>query len=119
MTDEMKKQWVCPRCDQDSTNESGPCDECIESVANDLSIPESVVKEYALDIGDYDLSNIEEAYSGEYSSDKQFAQDIADQLGTIEEKNMHWPHSCIDWDHAASELMMDYFEIDGYYFRHI
>ena|SRR3990167_2164173 len=64
----------------------------------------------------YGLKDMQEAYSGEYSSDKDFAQDMAEQLGSID-KNVCWPCTCIDWEWAAKELMYDYFEIDGHYFR--
>lgn len=60
----------------------------------------------------------EEAYSGEFSSDEEFAQDLADQLGSVD-KNAVWPMTCIDWEQAASELMYDYSEQDGFYFRNM
>jgi hypothetical protein len=72
-----------------------------------------------------DLSDIEmlirdtdEAYQGEYDSDEKFAQEMADQLGAVD-KNASWPMTCIDWEQAASELMYDYFESNGHYFRSI
>lgn len=60
--------------------------------------------------------NLEEAYQGKFSSDREFAQDMADQLGSINVDAV-WPYTCIDWDYAAKELMYDYYEQDGYYFR--
>lgn len=60
----------------------------------------------------------QEAYSGEFKSDEDFAQDMAEQLGAIE-ADAKWPHNCIDWEYAARELMMDYSEQDGYYFRNL
>ena len=27
--------------------------------------------------------------------------------------------TCIDWEFASRELMYDYFEVDGYYFRNL
>lgn len=65
-----------------------------------------------------DPGNIEEAYSGQYSSDVEFAQDMAEQLGSVD-KNASWPNTCIDWEYAAKELMYDYSEHDGYYFRQL
>lgn len=38
---------------------------------------------------------------------KYYAQDLAEQLGLMT-SNQAWPHTCIDWDHAVSELQMDY-----------
>ena len=59
---------------------------------------------------------LEESYSGEFSSDEDFAQDMAEQCGLLEEKPA-WPYTCIDWHFAAQELMHDYYEQDGHYFR--
>lgn len=63
-------------------------------------------------------SDIEEAYQGEYNSDEHFAQEMAEQLGSID-KNVSWPYTCIDWEYAAKELMYDYSEEDGHYFRNL
>lgn len=64
------------------------------------------------------ISNADEAYQGEYSSDEAFARTMADDIGAVD-KNASWPMNCIDWEQAASELMYDYFESNGYYFRNI
>ena len=60
--------------------------------------------------------NFEEAYCGEYESDADFAHEQADQCGMLEE-DMAWPYTCIDWEFAARELMYDYEEHEGHYFR--
>lgn len=62
------------------------------------------------------VENFQDAYQGEYGSNIEFAQELADQIDAIPE-DLPWPISCIDWDHAARELMYDYFEENGYYFR--
>ena len=61
---------------------------------------------------------IEEAYAGQFDSDEDFARDMADQLGAVD-KNALWPNNCIDWEYAAHELMYDYAEENGYYFRNV
>ena len=63
-----------------------------------------------------DLDNIEDAYIGEYNDDDDFAHSIAEETGAIN-KNANWPMNCIDWEQAAKELMYDYCEDSGYYFR--
>lgn len=73
----------------------------------------------ALGIGDEDLSDFEEAYQGQFPSDEDFAQDMAENLGAVDFKNSPWPQYCIDWEYAARELMMDYSEQNGYYFRNL
>jgi len=51
---------------------------------------------------------------------KEYAQEFAEEIGAIPENN-DWPMYCIDWEHAARELSMDYSSatIDGidYLFR--
>lgn len=69
----------------------------------------------ALDIPPDD---IDEAYQGEYGDDEAFAQEMAFSIGAID-KNATWPNNCIDWEYAAKELMYDYAEHDGHYFRNL
>src|SRR5208282_2051077 len=38
---------------------------------------------------------------------KEYAQELAEECGMIQ-KEVKWPYTCIDWDHAARELLMDY-----------
>lgn len=65
---------------------------------------------------DVQLSDIEESYSGEFEDNEDFAYDMAKQTGAID-KHASWPMNCIDWTYAAKELMYDYSESNGYYFR--
>jgi len=60
----------------------------------------------------------EDSYQGEFDSDADFARELAEDLGEIPPE-LPWPIRCIDWEQAASELMYDYFEQDGYYFRNL
>jgi len=64
---------------------------------------------------DIQPSDINECYSGSFDSDADFAQDMAEQLGDIDNNN--WLHRYIDWDWASKDLMMDYTEMNGHYFR--
>lgn len=68
-----------------------------------------------LDIG-LELEDLEDNYEGEFSSDEDFAQELADSLGAIPD-DYSWPNSYIDWERAARDLMMDYGSSDGHYFR--
>lgn len=67
---------------------------------------------------DIPFSDVSEAYQGQFNSDEDFAQDMAEQLGSID-KNASWPMNCIDWEYAAKELMYDYSESNGHYFRNL
>lgn len=66
--------------------------------------------------GNVSEEDFRDAYQGKFASDEDFVEDLADQLGLIPE-NQPWPLGYIDWKRAARDLMMDYFEQDGYYFR--
>ena len=96
-----------------------PSKKAIEfSEENDLS-PEinqayidNVGEEYAT------AEEVAEAYQGQYKNDEDFAQDLAENMGYIQ-LDANWPYTCIDWEMAARELMYDYFEVDGYYFRNL
>lgn len=63
-------------------------------------------------------SDIDEAYQGSYRDDEGFAQEMAESLGAID-KDAGWPQNCIDWEFAAKELMYDYCEHGGHYFRNL
>jgi antirestriction protein len=80
------------------------------------SLGEDVV-DAALELG-ISVDSIKEAYSGEFSNDVDFAQNMAEEIGALK-KNETWPYTCIDWEYAARELMYDYSEQNGHYFRNI
>lgn len=65
---------------------------------------------------DIEPDMVEELYQGEHDNDKDFAYQMADELGLLPE-GYSWPTSCIDWTAAARDLMMDYGESGGRYFR--
>lgn len=67
--------------------------------------------------GEYDtVGGFEDSYAGQFDSDETFAENLADELGLID-ANASWPNTCIDWERAAREIMFDYYESHGYYFR--
>lgn len=87
-----------------------------------LDIPVDAYVVYADELG-YDMSDFDdwrdaahEAYEGEFDSDEDFAQELAEAIEGIP-LDTTWPLHCIDWEQAARELMFDYFEGDNYYFR--
>lgn len=92
-----------------------------EETAQELELVEQYSQE-AVDaykrLGLGDLDNFEEAYVGQFASDEEFAQNMAEEIGAID-KNAIWPNNCIDWEFAARELMYDYSTDDGYYFRNL
>ena len=65
---------------------------------------------------DIEPDMVEELYQGEHDNDKDFAYQLADELGSVPE-GYSWPTSCIDWSAAARDLMMGYGVSGGHYFR--
>ena len=41
----------------------------------------------------------------------QYAQELAEDIGAVK-SDAQWPHTCIDWEHAARELKYDYTAVD-------
>lgn len=73
---------------------------------------EGVIAEYQ-NYG-YSLSDFEEAYQGEYKNDEEFTRELLESCGEIP-KFPSYIH--IDWEATARDIMQDYFEIQGHYFR--
>ncbi len=42
---------------------------------------------------------------------RDYAEQLADDIGAID-RNANWPVNCIDWDEAAGQLKVDYFQVD-------
>ena len=59
--------------------------------------------------------DVEDCYQGEFSTDEDFAYELAESTGAIDE-GATWPMNCIDWESAARELMMEYTSHNGHYF---
>lgn len=76
---------------------------------------EDAVRAYADHVGIMCLAGFDEAYSGEFSTVREFVEDVMESMGT---EIPSW--LCVDyqqtWDYS---LRHDYFEENGYYFRHI
>lgn len=89
----------------------------LEARANDRNSYEPEVYWAAEALG-IPASNVEEAYQGQSDSDEDFARNLADDQGLVPD-DLSWPCNCIDWEGAAKDLMMDYAEEGGYYFRNM
>jgi len=70
-----------------------------------------------LELGNDNFDDFEEAYQGEYSTDEDFAEQLCTECGDIPDELPSYIH--IDWEWTAREIMMDYVEENGYYFRNL
>ena len=78
----------------------------------DESHLDEVVFEAAINC-DIDIYDVEECYEGEFSSDEYFVENLLDGMGEL--KVPLYVH--IDWEATARDVMMDYVEDNGHYFR--
>jgi len=62
------------------------------------------------------LEDFEEAYEGEWGNDEQFVGDLLNDTGDLPDLP---PYIHIDWERTARDVMMDYSEENGYYFRNL
>lgn len=89
----------------------------MEEQGIDESMLEAVEAYIALNTGDDDLDDFEEAYQGEWATDVDFVQVLLEGLGDIPEDLPAYIH--IDWEGTTRDIMMDYSEQDGHYFRNL
>lgn len=83
----------------------------------DLEVIEAFISLGSCKVSSADFFDVlEETYNGEYLSDEDFAEDMAESTGALNSSS-DWPHNCIDWTRAARDLMYDYMESNGHYFR--
>lgn len=79
---------------------------------------EGAVEAYiALGTGDDTLENFEEAYQGEWPNDEDFVMNLLEDTGIIPKDLPPYIH--IDEEWTARDVMMDYSEEKGHYFRNL
>ena len=101
-TQELFKQYL---------EEHGSYDhEAYEGYAENLSLD-------LLEVEDW-MSEADERYSGEFYNDEEFAEALIEETEDLSGvPNFILYH--IDWSGVARDLMHDYFEVSGHYFRNV
>jgi len=79
-----------------------------------------IIAAFCSNMGDWTPETVEaaeECYCGTFDSSEEFAEDLADQLGLLDQvpENLRYYFDMGRW--ADDLLMGDYFEIDGHYFH--
>ena len=125
-TTPQAEEFTCDNCDKPRDVSINYCSEdCkMELKVKEANLkpsewPSGAFEAYLDATGADDLSDFEESYQGQYKNDEEFAQEQAEELYSAELKDSTWPFTCIDWERAAHDLMMDYTEQDGFYFRNL
>lgn len=86
--------------------------ECYNADVLDYYDSEVISAAYYADIQACDIG---ECYQGEFRSDEEFVEDLLYQCGDIPRNLPSYVH--IDWERTARDIMYDYTEFDGHYFR--
>lgn len=94
------------------TGECSPCEaQRIAELVADLDDDDrdalgAYVQDRGETLDDQLIERFRDAYRGRADSERDYAQDYADEIGAIPE-TYSWPASYIDWDRAARDLFMD------------
>ena len=85
----------------------------------DTNLDEEVVDAYIELVGEEyaEVDSLEESYQGEWESDGDFVQELLESTGDLPENLPSYIH--IDWEGTARDIMYDYSEVNGYYFRNL
>jgi antirestriction protein len=88
-----------------------------EKLAEHGANPVEVYQAYIDNMGDnVTVDEVDEAYQGKFRSDEEFVEQLVEKLDGHLLKDLPF-YIYIDWERTARDVMMDYFEVDGYYFR--
>ena len=88
----------------------------IEKLISD-GYDKEAIKGFIDDCGYDDLEYFEEAYQGRYKNDEDFTWQLLEDIGDLPKNLPGYIH--IDMEATTSDIMMDYTETNGYYFRNI
>lgn len=90
-----------------------------ELMSEENGLSEEINQAYIDNVG-YEYATAEdcsEAYQGRYNTDEEFVQQLLED--TTEGLKDLPNYIYIDWGRTAQDVMYDYFESDGYYFRNL
>lgn len=87
-----------------------------QSERQSTHLDDEVISAYFDNCGVCSVSDVEDAYIGQYDSWTDFAEQYADETGMLSEvpENLRW---YFDFEKFGHDLSFDHFESDGYYFR--
>jgi len=90
----------------------------IYKVSEDRGIPAEVLGDVVKDYNPDDLEEwIDEHYEGEFSSDRELAENYVEQIGGVAELGQDTLERYFDYESFGRDLAYDYSDYDGHYFR--
>jgi len=111
------RPFVTSSCDGFSMDEWADFAEALETTHLDIEVVEAYCSNFFYP-SDVEIDKIEEAYAGQFDSDEDFAVDMLEQCGDLDSMPESL-RSYFDYEKYARDLMFDYFEAGGYYFRNL
>ena len=105
-SDEEEKKCLCGAPEQEYDHDGDDRDYARYLFCNYLSHGEHATEE-----------NFDEFYRGRFDSPEEFAKEQVESCEDLESTLPPYIYRHLDWDGIASDLMADYFEEDGHYFR--
>ena len=99
------------------------CKKCAEEITGFTEEEREIIKDsyYYEDVFEaarecgIEFSNVDEAYNGEWDDDEEFVEELLTDIGDLPRDLPCYIH--IDWERTARDIMMDYVEHGGHYFR--
>jgi antirestriction protein len=90
----------------------------VELLHSQTSLDKEVCQAYIELVGEEYVNpdDLSESYVGKYNDDVEFTQELLEQTGDLPELPFYIH---IDWEGTARDIMMDYSEVNGHYFRNI
>ena len=107
--------WVCRKTTRKDNTMTTKWTEEEQKIIDDSCYDDEVF-EAAKECG-IEVESVDEAYNGEYGDDEEFTQQLLEDTGDIPSDLPGYIH--IDWEWTAKEIMMDYSEDNGHYFRYL
>jgi antirestriction protein len=113
----IARPFMTTSCDGFSMTEWADFAEALETTHLDIEVVEAYCSNFCYP-SDIEIDKIEEAYAGQFDSDEDFATDMLEQCGDLDSipEGLRY---YFDYSAYARDLMYDYFEVNGYYFRNL
>jgi antirestriction protein len=113
----LVRPFITTSCDAFSMDEWADFAESLESTHLSIEVIEAYCSNFFYP-ADCEMDKIEESYCGQFDSDEDFAVEMLDSTGDLDSIPEHLRYY-FDYAAFARDLMYDYFEADGYYFRNL
>lgn len=101
---------ITKECSPDEAQRIAEWVELVEEEGHDIDAVRAYGEAFSIPFGpDLVLADFEESYAGHWDSREDYAQQFAEDIGAVD-PDASWPNSYIDWERAARDLFLDYYD---------